>query len=494
MNITFKSFLCSQGDCTIISLFKNSLETKNEEINKVVKHLEDTEKFLGDKGEIYSFTRTLGDNKIQDIVLVGLGEENKVTKEDIRKAMGKAYKKALDLKCKKVFVRIIESNQIDEYAVVRSMSEGLGLASYSFNKYKKDNKETENEISLGACDLDEIKDKELNYIVDEANILVNSTCLARNLVNEPANILYPETLAYRACDAGRENGFEVEVLDKKQIENLKMESFLSVAKGSDNEPKLIVMRYFGDKDNKDNILGLVGKGLTYDAGGYSIKTSDGMVTMKSDMGGAASVIGAMSAIAKKGLKINVIGVVAACENLISGHAYKPGDIIGSMAGKTIEVLNTDAEGRLTLIDAVTYAIEKEKVSEVIDIATLTGAALVALGTTTTAVVSNNDNFYNELLKASEFTGEKVWRLPDFDEYKELFKSDIADLKNLGGRNGGTITAGLFIGEFVKDKPWLHLDIAGTAWIDKNNEYCTKGGTGVAVRTFYQLVKNRNTTV
>jgi leucyl aminopeptidase len=197
----------------------------------------------------------------------------------------------------------------------------------------------------------------------------------------------------------------------------------------------------------------------------------------------------MSAIANAKLKLNVVSVVAACENMISGGAYKPGDIIGSMAGKTIEVLNTDAEGRLTLIDAVHYIIEKEKASRVVDVATLTGAALVALGTTTTAVVTNNNEFYKELETASGKSGEKVWQLPSFEDYKKMLKSDIADLKNIGGRFAGTITAGLFIGEFVQGRPWMHLDIAGTAWTDADKDYYSKGGTGAGVRTLYYLAKN-----
>ncbi|MGV2643309.1 leucyl aminopeptidase, partial [Clostridium perfringens] len=285
------------------------------------------------------------------------------------------------------------------------------------------------------------------------------------------NNMYPETLAKEVKNIGSKYGFEVEVFDENQIEELKMESFLSVGKGSDNLPRLIVMRYFGDKDNMDQRLALVGKGLTYDSGGYSLKTNAGMVTMKADMGGAASVIGAISAIAKRNLKINVIAVVAACENLISGHAYKPGDIIGSMAGKTIEILNTDAEGRLTLIDAVTYAIEKEKASEIIDVATLTGAAVVSLGEDVTAVITNKDEFYGELREASYEAGEKVWQMPSFEDYGKLIKSNIADLKNIGGKYAGTITAGLFIGEFVQNKPWLHLDIAGPAFSEKKGDYC-----------------------
>ena len=307
-------------------------------------------------------------------------------------------------------------------------------------------------------------------------------------MNEPANIIYPETLAKEVESIGKESGFEVEVFGEEEIKSLGMEAFLTVGMGSDKKPKLIVMRYMGDKDSEE-ITGLVGKGLTYDTGGYSLKPNDSMKDMKSDMGGAAAVIGTISALAKNKVKQNVIAVVAACENAISGGSYKPGDIIGSMAGKTIEVLNTDAEGRLTLADAVTYIVRKEKVTKVIDVATLTGAALVALGETTTAVVSNDDEFYDKLVKASEKTGEHFWRLPGYDEYKKMIKSDVADLKNVGGRLAGTITAGLFVGEFVEDKPWLHLDIAGTAWTATPvSEYVVKGATGAPVRTLYYLVK------
>jgi len=270
-----------------------------------------------------------------------------------------------------------------------------------------------------------------------------------------------------------------------------MESFLSVGKGSSNEPKLIVMRYMGDTDNKENILGLVGKGLTFDAGGYCLKTAGSMWTMKSDMGGAGAVIGAMSTIARKGLKKNIVAVVAACENLISGDAYRPGDIINTMNGKTIEIINTDAEGRLTLVDAVTYIIRKENVTKVVDIATLTGAVGGAIGSAATGVVTNDDEFYSLLEEASLHCDERVWRFPTFDEYKEKIKTGNADLVNSTGPVGaGAITAGLFIGEFVEDKPWLHLDIAATAFTSQtpNREYFSKGATGVGARLLYEIAK------
>ena len=267
-----------------------------------------------------------------------------------------------------------------------------------------------------------------------------------------------------------------------------MKAFLSVGMGSSRKPRLIVMRYMGDNENSE-VLGLVGKGLTYDSGGYSLKPSNSMVGMNGDMGGAAVVIGAMSAIAKNKLKKNVVAVVAACENLVSGEAYKPGDIIGSMAGKTIEVLNTDAEGRLTLIDAITYIIEKEGATKVIDLATLTGAAIVALGNYTTALMTNDEDFYDDFMRAADVTDEIFWRMPTFKHYRKQILGEKADLKNVDPNGAGTIVAGMFLKEFVQDKPWIHLDIAGTSDTKAPiSEYIVKGGTGTPVRTLYYLAK------
>jgi len=266
-----------------------------------------------------------------------------------------------------------------------------------------------------------------------------------------------------------------------------MEAFLMVGKASDSPPRLIVMYHSGNPDSNE-VLALVGKGLTYDCGGLSIKTGQGMVGMKGDMAGAAAVIGAMAAISQLKIKANVVGIIAACENMISGKAYKPGDIIGSMAGKSIEVLNTDAEGRITLADAVYYAVAKERATKVLDIATLTGAAIVSLGNVATAVLATDEEFYGKLEQASDLAGEKIWRLPHDEEYKELIKSDVADLRNTSTGGAGTITGGLFVGAFVEKTPWLHLDIAGTAWTSKEGDYHPKGATGVGVRTMFHLAR------
>ena len=308
-----------------------------------------------------------------------------------------------------------------------------------------------------------------------------------DIVNEPSNIIYPEELAKICKRAGEKFGFEVEVLNRKEIEKLEMKAFLEVAKGSEKSPKFIIMRYKGNSNNNE-ILGLVGKGLTYDSGGYSIKPTDSMYRMNTDMAGSAAVLGAISAIAKRKMKVNVIAVIAACENLISGNAYKPGDIIGSMAEKTIEVLNTDAEGRLTLADALYYIVDVEKVTKVIDIATLTGAAIIALGHCVTPCVTNNKEFFNKLKKAADISGERIWELPSYDDYKELIKSEVADLKNVGGKAAGTITGALFVGEFTKGIPWIHMDIAGTSYIEKATGYYPKGATGAGVRILYNMAK------
>ncbi|WP_234123882.1 leucyl aminopeptidase [Clostridium hydrogenum] len=484
MKFSVNTIEIGASDVVIVPVIQKNFE-KSEGFENTIKYLFDTKKFKGEIGEIFNLS-SLKDDKYENIIFVGLGKEKEITGEKIRVAFSKVIKKCREFKAQKIFINNFNVDGLAYAEAINAVIEGTGFAAYKFDKYKSDKKvEKDMELCIGNVPLEKLE--EVKGYIDEASVLVEATLLARTLVNEPANIMTPKVLAKAASDAGKKYGFEVDVFDKAKIKELDMKAFLAVSLGSENPPRLIVMRYSGDKDNRQ-VLGLVGKGLTYDAGGYSIKTSDGMSTMKSDMGGGAAVIGAMSAIAKMKLKVNVVAVIAACENLISGGSYKPGDIIGSMGGKTIEVINTDAEGRLTLADAVYYTISKEKVTKVVDIATLTGAALSALGITTTAVVTNNKEFYGKLEEASYKSGEKVWMLPAFDEYKELIKSNIADLKNIGGKFAGTITAGLFIGEFVGDKPWLHLDIAGTAWRDSEKDYYSIGGTGAGVRTLYYLAK------
>lgn len=460
-----------------ITLVYEDKETNSE----VLDNLKAKKVFEGKAGEVFY---KINDDLNYDI-FVGLGKYEELERTDLINAVSRGIKQAEKLKIDNLSINFIKANGLCTGGVTKSIVQGVKLAGYKFNKYKQDKKENyEPKVTIIGGPKD--KFDKMRKKIEEASNVADGIILARDLVNEPANILYPETLAEAAVKAGKESGFEVEVFDEKQIEELGMKAFLEVGKGSVHKPRLIVMRYMGNA-NSDERVGLVGKGLTFDTGGYSLKPSTSMDTMKSDMGGAAAVIGTMKALAKNKVEKNVVAVVAACENAISGGSYKPGDIIGSMAGKTIEVLNTDAEGRLTLVDAVTYIIEKEKVDKVVDVATLTGAVLVALGSEITGVLSNDDAFYEELLVAAKRTGEKFWRLPNDKCFKKLYKGDFGDLKNTGGRYGGTITAGMFIEEFVQDKPWLHLDIAGTAWTDSGNDTTPKGGTGAPVATLYELV-------
>ncbi len=448
--------------------------------NEVVEVLKAKKVFEGKSGQVFYKTT----NELNYEIFVGLGKYEDLERTDLINAVARGIKQAEKLKIDDLSINFIKANGLCTGGVTKSIVQGIKLASYKFDKYKQSKESYEPKVTIigGPKEkFDKMREK-----IEEASNVADGIILARDLVNEPANILYPETLAERAVEVGKESGFEVEVFDEKQIEELGMKAFLEVGKGSVHKPRLIVMRYMGNA-NSDERVGLVGKGLTFDTGGYSLKPSTSMDTMKSDMGGAAAVIGTMKALAKNKVEKNVIAVVAACENAISGGSYKPGDIIGSMAGKTIEILNTDAEGRLTLVDAITYIIEKEKVDKVVDVATLTGAVLVALGSEITGVLSNDDAFYEELLVAAKRTGEKFWRLPNDKCFKKLYRGDVADLKNTGGRNGGTITAGMFIEEFVQNKPWLHLDIAGTSWTNSGNDTTPKGGTGAPVATLYELI-------
>lgn len=316
-------------------------------------------------------------------------------------------------------------------------------------------------------------------------ILAESQNFTRELVNEPANILTPGVLAQRAQAMAAESGLECEILDQDRMKQLGMGSLLGVAMGSSEPPYLIVVRYKPANAKSTDHLGLVGKGVTFDTGGVSIKPAEGMEKMKYDMAGGAAVLGAMRAIARLKPSIAVTALVPAVENHINGRAQRPGDIVTSLSGKTIEVLNTDAEGRLILNDAITYA-QRLGCTHLVDAATLTGAIVVALGHVNIGAFTNNDAMMARVSAASKLEGEKMWQMPLDDEYKELLKSPFADLANIGGRWGGSISAAWFLREFAGETPWVHLDIAGTAWLDEAKPYMAKGPSGVAVRTFARL--------
>ncbi len=455
-------------------------ENISSEMVDYMKCLTEKVSYKGKIGEVNYGTIKVG-NGYLNIAILGLGSYDTFSVIKLQNGLADIFRSFKKNYAKHIVIMARLLTQYMDSIRKRTvlMSEALVMADYEFSEYKSDFEAKQVDTINLLGDFDDIA-------LEEGIILGESNKIARQLINLPANKLTPLYLAELVKLYGVENGFEVTLKDKSEIEALEMDAFLEVAKGSSQPPVLIVMKYTGNPGS-DHRLGFVGKGLTYDSGGLSIKPTSGMVTMKGDMGGAAAVIGSMVAISRLKLKVNVTAVVAACENMISGDSYKPGDIISSMAKKSIFIGNTDAEGRLTLVDAVHYIIEKEDVSAVIDVATLTGAAIHCLGHDATCAISNNDDYYEVVRKSFSKSNEHVWRLPIFDEYKALLKHHEADLTNIAG-SPGTITAGLFIGEFVQEKPWVHLDIAGTSFKEKEVGIYTKGGTGVAVRPLYYVAK------
>ncbi|MFQ6122073.1 MAG: leucyl aminopeptidase, partial [Dehalococcoidales bacterium] len=366
-----------------------------------------------------------------------------------------------------------------------AVTEGALLGLYSFRKHitKEDDKlgEIKQLLIVGS---DEVK-PQLEEGSQKGKILAEATNLARDMVNEPANYMTPNHMAEMAIKLAESYGLEVSILEQKQMAELGMGALLGVAQGSQQPPKFIVLRYRGSDSEETNVA-LVGKGITFDSGGISIKPSEGLAEMKGDMAGGAAVMAAISAIAQLKPKINVAAIVPATENLPSGNALKPGDILTAMNGKTIEIITTDAEGRLILVDALAYA-RKLGAKFIIDVATLTGACRVALADVCSGAFGNNQELVDKVIAAGTEAGELIWQMPMYDEYKEQLKSDVADIKNVGGRYGGAITGAKFLAEFINDIPWVHLDIAGTNLSEKERGYLVKGATGVPVRTLVNLI-------
>lgn len=423
--------------------------------------------------------------KCRSILFVGLGAKDEYSIKDLQSIFSKVYKQY-----KHDSVIFVDSfNVLDNniHRLVERISETIGLVRYKFNGYKtKDAKDpSPSEVYFFAAE-------DVNDAIEQGKILADATNHARNLVNEPRNKLTPSDLANYARELAIELGLEYKIFDKKEIESLGMGAFLAVNQGSKEEPRLIHIKY-RNNPNEPTITTLVGKGVTYDSGGYSLKPKTGMVGMKGDMAGAAAVLGAIEAIARKKLPVNVDVVIAATENLVNSEAFVPDDVVVSMSGKTIEILNTDAEGRLTLVDAVTYA-KKNNAGRIIDVATLTGGVITALGLDITGGFTNDQSFYQLIEKASEETGEMIWQLP-VDPFREKCrKSDVADYNNSPGREGHASFGAAMIAEFAEDTPWIHLDIAGTS--GKKSDYLLgpAGGTGVMVRTLTKLFEIENESI
>ncbi len=367
----------------------------------------------------------------------------------------------------------------------RALAEGALLGLYRFTRHQKNDENAHELHSLTIMEREADQIEALQRGVQTGTILADATNLAREMANEPSNYFTPTEMAARAQAVADETGMRCEVLDTEQMVELGMGALLGVAKGSAQPPKFIVLHYRGDPDT-DAGIGMIGKGITFDTGGISIKGAAGMEEMKGDMSGGASVIAALSAIARLKPRVNVTGIIPATENMPGGNATKPGDVLRAMNGTTIEVINTDAEGRLVLADGLSYARSLE-LSPLIDIATLTGAITTALGDVALGVMGNDQPLIDRIIAAGRENGEKVWQLPMFDEYRDQIKSDVADIKNSGGRKAGSITAGFFLKEFVGDTPWAHLDIAGVDIYDRDKGWIVKGASGIPVRTLVQTV-------
>ena len=415
------------------------------------------------------------------VVVAGCGVGAECKPVAFRKAAGEAARVLHQAKVTQAVVAAPILTNAKRGAYLEAVVEGLYLGAYTFTEFKREAKAAP-ECAVTLCSAI----PEAEALVAKAQVNAEAVCFTRDLVNRPGNVVNPEVMASAARKLAQELPLEVEVLDEVQMAERKMGAILAVGQGSANPPRMITLKYNGADDAP--YVAYVGKGITFDSGGISIKPDDGMGEMKDDMSGAGAVLGAMKAIATLGLKCNVIGILACAENMPGGRAQRPGDIVRAANGKTIEVISTDAEGRMVLADAVDYAC-KLGAQKVIDIATLTGAVIIALGKETSGIVSNDDALVEQIKKAGKFAGENYWQLPSLPECKEAIKSDVADLLNSAGRPGGCITGGLFIGEFVaKDIPWAHLDIGGTSTTTKDSGHKVKGGTGFGTLTLIKLAE------
>lgn len=420
--------------------------------------------------------------KAKRLLLLSGGSAKKFSSYDLRRLAGTAVR-ALKSRGIRSFAFVAPSGIPAEQAV-RAIVEGAHVGNFDPDYYRSDRKDQKIDDVTVIASGDKAA---LEKVATEAQIIGESQNFTRDLVNEPSNRMTPTILAERAKKMCAEVGLKCEVYGSDKIKEMKMGAFWSVAQGSDEPPALIVMTYEPAGAPTKPVIGLVGKGITFDTGGISIKPADGMEKMKYDMAGGATMIGAMRAIALLKPKVKVIGIVCATENMPSGKAQKPGDVQIAMSGKSIEIINTDAEGRLVLADGLHYA-RQLGCTHLVDAATLTGAVVVALGYANAGVFANDDDMYNRFHNANEKAGEKMWRLPLDDEYKEQIRSSIADIMNTGGRWGGAVTAAMFLKEFAEDTPWIHLDIAGTAWMEDQKPWIAKGPSGVALRSLVEFVK------
>ena len=438
--------------------------------------------------------------KAERLLIVGLGKAKSLTANELRKAAGAAIRMARPRGFRDIAIAFPEDRAISDehldglssYLAARAVVEGAILADFDIDTYRSDRKDLSlQNVTLLAPSPDDETRNDIQHGWDEGVIFGESQNFARALVNEPGNVLTPTELGRRAAAMAKERGLSCEVHSTEKMKELKMGAFLAVAQGSSEAPVLIVLRYEPAGPVKEGapVIGLVGKGITFDTGGISIKPADNMDKMKYDMAGAAAMLGAMRAIALLRPAVRVLCVICSCENMPSGRAYKPGDVLTAMSGKTIEVLNTDAEGRLVLADGLHYA-QTLGAKRLINAATLTGAISIALGQLNAGLFTNDDETARQFLDVAPAAGEKFWQMPCTDDYRDTIKSSIADIMNTGGsRYGGAISGAMFLKEFAGETPWIHLDIAGTAWVDEQKPWQSKGPSGIGVRSITEWVRS-----
>lgn len=452
--------------------------------NDIAEYALNTLDFSGKLNETFTH---LGPNTT-NVVVVGLGNTDEITKDHYVQASYTAANLLNEKNVSSTTVKVSAAHTVSEKEVIKGIAEGVLQSEYTFEQYRSEKTpKSLNKVSL----LTEVENASKS--IEEVVNLVKSINITRDLVNTPANDLYPESLAKKAEELFKGSDVEVEIFDQSALENLGAKALLAVSKGSAKEPRMIVLKYLPLGEDEP-VISLVGKGVTYDSGGYAIKNAKGMSTMKVDMAGAGAMIGVLHALAKNNVQQNVVAVIGATENLISGEAFKNGDIIETLKGTTVEVLNTDAEGRLVLADVLYYAATELNSKYIIDAATLTGAVIAALGQNITGVMTNNQGLLDKVIRASQTAGEDMWQLPITPEFREKIKGDHADLINsaINFAGAGTIFAAAFLEHFVEDIPWVHLDIAGTSYARNNgNKYLPKGASGIPVKTLYEFIKNNN---
>jgi leucyl aminopeptidase len=443
-----------------------------------VSEILEAERFAGKPAHV-THVHTAGRVPARRVVVVGLGKRVELTLETIRRAASAGLRRARDLGAKSVAIEVL-GDRLPARSRAHAVTEGAILGAYTFDRYKREKADKRVE-ALTVVEPDGRRRREVADGARTGEVFAEAACFARDLVNSPANDVHPTYLAKVAGEIAKDAKLDLKVFDRAECQKMGMGLFLGVAAGSEQPPKFIHLTYAPSGRRRKRVA-VIGKGITFDSGGLDLKPAEGMLRMKDDMSGAAAVLAIMRALPRLAPAVEVHGLIAATENMPSGSAIRPGDILKAMNGTTVEIGNTDAEGRLTLADALCYAGDRIRADEVVDMATLTGACVVALGPMCSGLFANDQGLADRLLAAAEEAGERVWQLPLIDEYREHLKSEVADFNNVGPRGGGAITAGLFLKEFAGDRPWAHLDIAGPAFVEKDTPTGPKGATGAPVRT------------